>query len=138
MGLPGIRKDMPGKGFDAPYASTERKAGLTKRSCSLRCNCWLNDTGFTINHTTANTSVGNTSAQWKRLVPTVKMFPSGGATTLIFIVDGADVVISFVVRSKPSWKMLVLDNTSIGVQFLPDANVALDIALERCFADPAG
>ena len=28
---------------------------------------------------------------------------SGGATTLIFIADGADAVSSFVMRSKPSW-----------------------------------
>ena len=63
----------------------------------------------------------NTSVQWKRLPPTVKMFPSGGATTMIFIVDGADAVISFVMRSKACWNMFVpLDNTSLGVQFLAD------------------
>ena len=31
--------------------------------------------------------------------PTVKMFPSGGATTMIFSVDGAYAVMSFVMRS---------------------------------------
>ena len=35
------------------------------------------------------------------------MFPSGGATTLIFIVDGAVAVVSFVTRSKASWNMFV-------------------------------
>ena len=35
------------------------------------------------------------------------MFPTGGATTLIFIVDGAVAVVSFVMRSKASWNMFV-------------------------------
>ena len=71
--------------------------------------------------------------QRKRLAPTVKMFPSSGATTLICIVDGADAVISFVMHSKASWNLFVpLENTSFGVQSLADVNVALYVALERC------
>ena len=35
------------------------------------------------------------------------MFPSGGATTFIFIVDGADAVVSFVMRSEASWNMFM-------------------------------
>ena len=38
---------------------------------------------------------------------------------MIFIVDGAEPVIPFVMRSRASWIVFVpLDNTSIGVQFL--------------------
>ena len=70
---------------------------------------------------------------------TVKICPSGGATTLNFIVDGAVTVVSFVMRSKAPWnKFVPLDNTTFGVQFLADATDALYIALERCFEDPAG
>ena len=54
---------------------------------------------------------------------------------MIFSVDGADAVISFGMRSKASWNMFVLDNTSIGVQFLAEGNVALCVALERCVVD---
>ena len=43
--------------------------------------------------------LNKSSAQRKRLQPTVKMFPSGGATTMIFIVDGAEAVKTFVIRS---------------------------------------
>ena len=65
------------------------------------------------------------------------MFPSGGATTLIFSVDGADAVISFVMRSKASWNLFVpLHSTSFGVQLIADVNVALYVALESCAADP--
>ena len=116
------------KGHGSRNKTNRFRFALTKRNCSLHY------TGLRINHLagTLNTSVSNTSAQWKRLAPTVKMFPSGGATTLIFIVDGADAVISSV-----SWNLFVpLDNTSFGVQFLADVNVALYVALERCVADP--
>ena len=58
---------------------------------------------------------------------------------MIFIVDGAVTVVSYVMRSKAPWNIFVpLDNTTFGVQFLADASVALYIALEKCFADPAG
>ena len=57
---------------------------------------------------------------------------------MIFIVGGAEAVISFVMRSRVSWNVFVpLDNTSFGVQFFAYASVALNIALERCHADPA-
>ena len=55
---------------------------------------------------------------------------------MIFIVVGPDAVISFVMRSKGTWKMLVLDNTSFGVQFLADVNVTLYVAMETCVAIP--
>ena len=59
------------------------------------------------------------------MAPTVKMFPSGGATTLTFIVDGAVTVVSFVMRSKAPWNIFVpLESTSFGVQFLADVSVA--------------
>ena len=55
---------------------------------------------------------------------------------MIFSVVEADAVISFVMRSIATWKMLVLDNTSFGVQSLADVNVALYVALETCGATP--
>ena len=46
-------------------------------------------------------------------------FLSGGATTMIFIVDVASVVNSFVMRSPISWNMVVpLDNTTLTYKFL--------------------
>ena len=40
-------------------------------------------------------------------------FPSGGATTLIFIVDGAVTVVAFAKRLKTHWNIIVpLDNTT--------------------------
>ena len=56
---------------------------------------------------------------------------------MIFIVDGDEPVISFVMRSRASWNVFVpLDNTTFGVQFLAGVGVALYIALERCVALP--
>ena len=54
----------------------------------------------------------NTSAQQKRSSPTVMMFPSG-RSSLAFIVEGANVVNSFVMCSTISRDMVVpLDNTT--------------------------
>ena len=72
------------------------------RSCSLHCNWWLFDTGLPINHPagTTDTSVDSAAAQhFCATEPTVKMFPPDEATTMIFRVDGAYAVMSFVMRS---------------------------------------
>ena len=45
-------------------------------------------------------------------------FLSGGATTLIFIVDGADTVNFFVARSQIPWNMVVpIENTTLAYKF---------------------
>ena len=45
---------------------------------------------------------------------------------MIFIVDGAVKVVSFVMRSKTHWNIFVpLDNTTFGEKFLGDASAAL-------------
>ena len=55
----------------------------------------------------------NTSTQRKRSALTVLMFPSE-SSSLIFIVDGAHIVNSFVMRSTISRDMVVpLDNTTL-------------------------
>ena len=70
---------------------------------------------------------------WRTTLPRngrVTASRSGGATTLIFIADGADAASSFGVRSRPSRNMFVPPVThTICVQILADVHVAQQFIL---------
>ena len=65
-------------------------------------------------------------------------FLSGGATTLIFIVDGADAVNSFVMRSAILWNMAVPPESTSWHTNSAEINVALREVVERSVVDSAG
>ena len=53
----------------------------------------------------------------ERLALTVKVFPSGGATTLIFIAAGAAAVSTFVMRAKTSGNMFLFVDVDVAYRF---------------------
>merc|ERR1712113_955925 len=55
---------------------------------------------------------------------------SGGATTLIFIVEGANAVNSFVIRSPIPANIVVPPDSTNCIQIFPDVHVALHDGLE--------
>merc|ERR1712198_360452 len=65
-------------------------------------------------------------------------FLSGGAMILILMVDGARAVISFCILSAIPGYMVVPRHDSVGIQVLPDVNIALHDGVVSGLMDTAG